>query len=686
MFTDIAGSTSFFEQQGDIKGRSMLQEYNDILFPLIQNHNGAIIKTMGDGIMASFLSPQDGVRSAIEIQFALSERNKTKKRDDYIIVRIGLNYGKGIVQDDDVFGDVVNVAAKVESIAKEGQILVSKTIYDQVQQTEDIIFQSFDTIPLKGKAEPLEIYRVVWDTEEMIGNKTVFPQEIFLKYDKTRKISNGALLATLIGSLLIMVAVIFFRILPNELLLTAGPIENAYLKLKSGNIEEAEKQFRILLESLGAESLSGYEGLAATFFQRGDYQKAQKLCERVINSDSKNIYAHVIIGNISFNQGDLHAAIQAYTTASQGKNGFVWQKAEAYNRLGRIYSEQNQTETALSFYDKAIELDPENSEAMSNKGFLLVGLGKNEEAIASYRKSLKRNPDDEFSAFLLNQSLIKEKGAADRARQDRIDKIVDELTERFKKQKPETKPAYPADTWTSRPITITLLDFQNRVSISVRAGENEYLAAILTQLFQETERISVVERELIDKLMQELNLSSSGLADFTTALKLGKIIGARFIATGNVMRLGGEMQVTLRLIETETSTITGAFTKIDDRSADLNAIAKSFVKKINQTLIEKFPLQGKLASVDGEEVILNIGAKAGVRAGLKMDVFQEAEPIIMDGREIGKRKVQVGKIEIMTVEEDMSTGKIINKISEFMKGQKTLELQQTSNENSKTEI
>ena len=68
MFTDIKGSTSFFERRGDIEGRSMIQEHNDILFPIIKDRRGIVIKTIGDAVMASFPAPEDAVRSAIKIQ------------------------------------------------------------------------------------------------------------------------------------------------------------------------------------------------------------------------------------------------------------------------------------------------------------------------------------------------------------------------------------------------------------------------------------------------------------------------------------------------------------------------------------------------------------------------------------------------------------------------------------------
>ena len=166
MFTDIIGSAFFFERRGDIEGRSMIQEHNDILFPLITNHKGTIVKTIGDSIMAYFNTPEDGVRSAIAIQRALFKRNRNKKDEDRIRVRIGLNYGRGIVQEHDVFGDVVNVASKVESLAGAEDILISEPIYRQIRRTEDILCRYFNSLNLKWKNETVDIYRVVWRRDE----------------------------------------------------------------------------------------------------------------------------------------------------------------------------------------------------------------------------------------------------------------------------------------------------------------------------------------------------------------------------------------------------------------------------------------------------------------------------------------------------------------------------------------
>jgi adenylate cyclase len=113
MFTDIAGSTAYFEKKGDIAGRQMIQTHNDILFPIIKEHGGRVIKTIGDSIMASFNDPLKSVMSAVAMQKALSSYNKGKQEDERIKVRMGLHFGQAVVDERDLFGDVVNTSARV---------------------------------------------------------------------------------------------------------------------------------------------------------------------------------------------------------------------------------------------------------------------------------------------------------------------------------------------------------------------------------------------------------------------------------------------------------------------------------------------------------------------------------------------------------------------------------------------
>src|SRR5215467_7049197 len=91
LFTDIVGATTFFSTRGDIEGQLMIKRHNDLLIPLISQHQGKLINTMGDGLLASFEMPSRAVACAIEMQEALVRHNEGRAEKDHIQVRIGIH-------------------------------------------------------------------------------------------------------------------------------------------------------------------------------------------------------------------------------------------------------------------------------------------------------------------------------------------------------------------------------------------------------------------------------------------------------------------------------------------------------------------------------------------------------------------------------------------------------------------
>jgi adenylate cyclase len=167
MFTDLKGSTSIAESQGDFASRSMIKQHNDIVFPAIKSANGILVKTMGDGTMSYFTSAQEAVRSAAQIQKGIDDFNLKKTLPNPILIRVGIHTGKGIVEQNDIFGDVVNVASRFESSANPGEIYLSEDTYNALTDKSEIYCRFIKTTTLKGKKEPFNIYKAFWNPKEI---------------------------------------------------------------------------------------------------------------------------------------------------------------------------------------------------------------------------------------------------------------------------------------------------------------------------------------------------------------------------------------------------------------------------------------------------------------------------------------------------------------------------------------
>jgi len=162
MFTDIKGSTAYFEKYGDVAGLMMVHQCNDMLRQIVEKHGGRVVKTIGDAIMATFEDPAESVQAAIEMQHALIEFNAPKPEQDHVFIRIGLNHGSGIVKSNDVFGDVVNVASRVESVALPEQIVISDTLNQQVAKLGRFKLSHLGRFALKGKEGDRDLFEVTW--------------------------------------------------------------------------------------------------------------------------------------------------------------------------------------------------------------------------------------------------------------------------------------------------------------------------------------------------------------------------------------------------------------------------------------------------------------------------------------------------------------------------------------------
>ena len=134
--------------------------HKDTLQPLMTKHSGRVVKLMGDGVLAEFASAVSAVECAVEMQESMTAANEDAPEDRKIILRIGINLGDVIVEGSDLYGDGVNIAARLEAMAEPGGICVSDDAHRQVRDKLDIAFEDAGEHQLKNMARPLRIFRV----------------------------------------------------------------------------------------------------------------------------------------------------------------------------------------------------------------------------------------------------------------------------------------------------------------------------------------------------------------------------------------------------------------------------------------------------------------------------------------------------------------------------------------------
>ena len=156
---DVAGYSRLMgsDESGTLAALKALRQ--EVVDPAIASHGGRIVKTTGDGLLLEFPSVVNAVRCAVEVQTAMADRTAGIAEDRRIAFRIGINIGDIIVEDDDIFGDGVNVAARLQEIATPGGICVSSRVHEDVRDRLDTAFDDGGTETLKNIARPVQVWR-----------------------------------------------------------------------------------------------------------------------------------------------------------------------------------------------------------------------------------------------------------------------------------------------------------------------------------------------------------------------------------------------------------------------------------------------------------------------------------------------------------------------------------------------
>jgi len=373
---------------------------------------------------------------------------------------------------------------------------------------------------------------------------------------------------------MVLLAKAFWLSAPSE-----DPFEKGLKLLHRGQLTQA----RGVMGSMDPRTLEGLRGLLALSLVEGNVEEARARFRRLEALPHEDPYGRLAEAHLAFLENRLDAARESYSRASENPELSSPQRAEAFLGLARIRMHAEEPEEALKALDEALRLDPGFTRALTAKGIVLERRGRLEEALEAYGQAARGGGPDPVTEVLSRRAARTLAFREEAEKRERVDNLVEEL-ESMMREGASGRPT-PAPLDPSAPIPCFLLDFQSKGRPALREGEDEALGEWLQVRLQQSGRLQLVERALLDEVLRELKLSASELAAPETALPLGRILAARFIVAGSVLRLGGDVQVTLRAIDTETTRITALASESLGPGESLDQLAtrlsRQFVQKVD---------------------------------------------------------------------------------------------------------
>ena len=361
--------------------------------------------------------------------------------------------------------------------------------------------------------------------------------------------------------------------------------------------------------------------------------------------------ALIISGDQSFLAGQMARAEEDYRRALTSPASRPTTKAAAVAGLGRIASVTGQREQALRWYGEALRADGANVRALGGRAILLAAQGQHGAALEGLKPHMNV-PWLERLARRIERSMA----LHDRlARGEYVRGLVDELVEQYKKR-PKPAGGKAADDWTSRPVAVCFHQTISRGDPSFYEGEDEVLMQDITSRMVEDGRFRVVEREELDRILEELRLSTSQLADPEAALQFGRLQSARALIMTTVERREGKVRVSLRTVDTETTQILGLTTEETEKAWDPELIRK-LGDGLASVLEREMPIRGRISRVDGATVEVNIGRKVGVRDHATFTILSDDDP-----------PVEMGELSIQQARQDSSIAQVVAKTGQMKEG------------------
>jgi TolB-like protein/lipopolysaccharide biosynthesis regulator YciM len=398
MFTDLVGYSALV-QDNEAQAMILLEQHNNILRALFEQHDGREIKSTGDGFLVEFKSSLQAVRCAIGMQSSLHGHNMGRKPEQQIQIRIGVHLGDVQEREDDIFGDGVNIAARIEPLASAGGICISNAVYEQIHNKVDVGLDSIGPQSLKNIAEPVKIFRVVLPWQDKIEEK-IKPQTTLLRKVPLAVVSVSVVVAVILTwwaatnstltdivplqpGEITSIAVIPFENLssdPENQYFTEGLAEemrNALVKIDGLRVPSYTSSSSDTMQDLSLNEIAALLGVEAVL--EGSVRKSGdqlRITAQLIRaSDDTHLWSEQFdrqMGDIFEIQEEIaRAIVDKLSIETSGNEQIVTtgtENIEAYNLYlqGRFQWNKRNEEgfsRAIDYFEQAVALDPNYAQA-----------------------------------------------------------------------------------------------------------------------------------------------------------------------------------------------------------------------------------------------------------------------------------------------------------------------------------
>ncbi len=429
-----------------------------------------------------------------------------------------------------------------------------------------------------------------------------------------------------------------------------------YAAIQEGKLDEAEQTFLTLSKEKGGTSILGKEGLAQVYEKKGQTDKSLKLAKEVAAQAGDRPLAHVIEGDQRYQQNDKKGAESAYRRASQKQGGIPFQRAVAYNQLGRLYAQRGDFVKSRQLYDQAVSIDPYYIEATSNKGLTYQQEGRWDKALEAYRQAEANDKNYPFVRALAEHAMRMLMIQKDDMKQRELVLAIEDVVQRYREDRRDAAPL--EDAWTSQTTRLAFFDISESGGLSQRAGFAGLLKDHLSRQMGATGRVLVVDSLIADGVVDRLNLSRDDLADNETLSRLSRAMQASLMIKGSVFQMPSGPLCNLKIFTAHDSQalelIDYQFSAGIHLHKDLHQINRRLLTRIMHT----YPLQAYVVQVSGNQVLLNLGTLQGVVEGTVFDVVEEKAPITYKGKTFTPDPTTVANVHVVRTDNDFSYGHI----------------------------